>query len=105
MSRTSPEPRRRPVPWLLALLPFVAACGDGEPPAADAPEPEEPGVTAEAALGPHDARDLPPVDLDRVGVGDTAPDFTLASYEGGPVTLSDFRGERDVILVFYRGHW
>ncbi len=58
-----------------------------------------------AVLGPKDGRDLPPVDLDRVQVGDEAPDFSLQSYAGQVVTLSDFRGEKDVVLVFYRGHW
>lgn len=32
--------------------------------------------------------------------GDVAPDFTLTSDEGEPVSLSDFRGQR-VILFFY----
>lgn len=59
----------------------------------------------ERALGPVDGFDLPPTDLDRVQVGDLAPDFTLVSLEGPPVTLSSYRGEKNVVLVFYRGHW
>jgi cytochrome oxidase Cu insertion factor (SCO1/SenC/PrrC family) len=55
-------------------------------------------------LGPVDGFDLPAVDTGRVAVGDPAPDFTLESREGEPVTLSDLRGRR-VLLVFYRGHW
>ena len=55
--------------------------------------------------GPADGRDLPAVDTGRVAVGDVAPDFALASYNDGVVRLSDFRGEKDVILVFYRGYW
>lgn len=57
------------------------------------------------ALGPADGRELPPVDTGRVAVGDMAPDFALESYDGGVLTLSEFRGKKDVILVFYRGHW
>ena len=57
------------------------------------------------SLGPADGLDLPPTDLDRVVAGERAPDFTLASLAGPPVTLSDYRGSRDVVLVFYRGHW
>lgn len=34
-------------------------------------------------------------------VGDTAPDFTLPSTQGGKVTLSDFRGKNTVVLAFY----
>jgi hypothetical protein len=58
-----------------------------------------------AMLGPVDGHDMPPSDLDRVQVGAEAPDFTLASLAGPNVTLSDYRGEKNVVLVFYRGHW
>jgi peroxiredoxin (alkyl hydroperoxide reductase subunit C) len=34
-------------------------------------------------------------------VGDAAPDFTLPSTAGGTVTLSSFRGERNVLLAFF----
>jgi hypothetical protein len=57
------------------------------------------------ALGPADGRDLPPLDTGRVAVGTAAPDFTLRSKDGGTVTLSQFRGKKNVVLVFYRGHW
>jgi peroxiredoxin len=33
--------------------------------------------------------------------GDPAPDFTLPSTVGEKVTLSDFRGKKNVILLFY----
>ena len=56
-------------------------------------------------LGPADGHDLPRADLERVGVGDEAPLFTLESYDGGAVDLAGFRGDRNVVLVFYRGHW
>jgi hypothetical protein len=36
-----------------------------------------------------------------LAVGDPAPDFTLPLHDGsGHVTLSSFRGERPVVLVF-----
>jgi AhpC/TSA family len=59
----------------------------------------------EIEFGPHDGLDLPGVQTDRLAVGDVAPDFTLMSYRGDALTLSDFRGEKVVLLVFYRGHW
>lgn len=34
-------------------------------------------------------------------VGAVAPDFTLPSDLGGTVTLSSFRGKKNVILAFY----
>jgi cytochrome oxidase Cu insertion factor (SCO1/SenC/PrrC family) len=55
-------------------------------------------------LGPKDGAGLPPRDLNRIQVGQPAPDFTLEDAAGRPLTLSDFRGKY-VILVFYRGHW
>ena len=35
-----------------------------------------------------------------IAVGDIAPDFTLQDTDGNAVTLSSFRGERSVTLVF-----
>ena len=36
-----------------------------------------------------------------VEVGDKAPDFTLRNQFKDEVTLSDFRGKKNVVLVFY----
>ena len=36
-----------------------------------------------------------------VEVGTEAPDFTLKNQNNEPVTLSSFRGDRNVLLVFY----
>ena len=36
-----------------------------------------------------------------LSVGDVAPDFTLRDQHGAQVTLSSFRGERAVLVVFY----
>lgn len=77
---------------LLRALTLVA----GAALACSAPDP---------SLGPVDGHDLPATDLERVSVGDLAPDFSLESYDGRIVTLSSFRGRQNVLLVFYRGHW
>ena len=58
-----------------------------------------------AQLGPKDSTDLSPTDPQRVKVGQPAPDFTLEDMEGKSITLSDFRGKKTVVLVFYRGYW
>ena len=34
-------------------------------------------------------------------VGDEAPDFTLPATTGGKITLSQFRGKKNVLLEFY----
>ena len=36
-----------------------------------------------------------------VGVGDEAPDFTLRNQNHETVTLSSFRGDRAVLIIFY----
>lgn len=58
-----------------------------------------------AGLGPKDGTALAPIELGRVRVGEVAPDFSLAASNGTVVTLSEFRGRSNVVLVFYRGHW
>ena len=34
-------------------------------------------------------------------VGDMAPDFTLATIAGKPVSLKDFKGQKGVVLAFF----
>jgi peroxiredoxin len=34
-------------------------------------------------------------------VGDVAPDFTLPSTQGKPVKLSDYKGNKNVVLAFF----
>jgi cytochrome oxidase Cu insertion factor (SCO1/SenC/PrrC family) len=58
-----------------------------------------------AQLGPNDGANLAPTDLDRIKVGQPAPDFTLENIDGKQVSLSEFRGKKSVVLVFYRGQW
>jgi mycoredoxin-dependent peroxiredoxin len=36
-----------------------------------------------------------------LAIGDVAPDFTLNDQTRTPVTLSEFRGDKHVLLVFY----
>ena len=51
-------------------------------------------VTAHAA-------DQPPTPDPKIKVGDTAPDFKLRDQNGKDVSLSDFRGKKNVVLAFY----
>ena len=36
-----------------------------------------------------------------VDIGSAAPDFTLPNQHGEPITLSQFRGRHNVVLLFY----
>lgn len=75
---------------LFALLIFLAALA---------------GTPARAQLGPKDGGELRATELGRVKAGQAAPDFTLEDLDGKTITLSDFRGKKSVVLVFYRGYW
>lgn len=58
-----------------------------------------------AQLGPKDGAGMAATDLDRIKVGQVAPDFALTNMDGKQISLSDFRGKKNVVLVFYRGQW
>jgi cytochrome oxidase Cu insertion factor (SCO1/SenC/PrrC family) len=62
-------------------------------------------VPGYAQLGPKDGENLPATDLERIKVGEAAPDFTLENLDGRKISLSDFRNKKNVVLVFYRGQW
>jgi Peroxiredoxin len=38
-------------------------------------------------------------------VGDSAPDFTLPAVEGGKITLSQYRGKKNVVISFVPAAW
>ena len=40
--------------------------------------------------------------MPRVSLDQVAPDFTLPDFKGRAVRLSDFRGRKNVLLVFNR---
>ena len=49
---------------------------------------------------------LKPVDSQlKVKVGDVAPDFTLPSVSGKQITLSQFRGKKNVVISFVPAAW
>jgi peroxiredoxin len=41
--------------------------------------------------------------MPQVPLNKPAPDFTLKSFTGEPVTLSSYRSQKNVLLVFNRG--
>jgi cytochrome oxidase Cu insertion factor (SCO1/SenC/PrrC family) len=60
---------------------------------------------AGAQLGPKDGAHLAATNIERVKTGQPAPDFSLQNQDGKNISLSDYRGKKNVVLVFYRGHW
>lgn len=41
--------------------------------------------------------------MSNIEKGEVAPDFTLTDYLGNTVRLSQFKGQKHVVLVFNRG--
>jgi len=47
-----------------------------------------------------------PIEADKVPkAGATAPEFELSDSDGRLRRLSELTAERDLVLVFFRGHW
>ena len=76
----------------------AAACSGGE--AKSGPARETPGPAPGASAPPPAA---PAVSAPAFGPG--VHDFTLPTSLGGPVSLREYLGQKNVVLVFYRGFW
>ena len=79
----------------LAVL-TLAACGRAAQPATDAPQPTAPQATVAPAAT---ATDTAPAQLR------PAPKFELPDTSGETVSLESYMGNRNVVVVFYRGFW
>ncbi len=116
---------RKAVLWLAVGIISIAtavACGSEEPTATTAPT-STPAPTATAVPQPTEAptptpepRETPappatqpptptpePEAPPSAEVGDMAPGFTLPSASGADVSLDSYRGDKSVVLVYYRG--
>jgi AhpC/TSA family len=61
-------------------------------------------LLAALAFIPSAMADKPTVPPPALKVGDVAPDFTLNYFDGNdlkPVSLSQYRGKKNVVLAFY----
>jgi cytochrome oxidase Cu insertion factor (SCO1/SenC/PrrC family) len=58
-------------------------------------------LLAPALPSPATAQEKPAMATTTLKVGDMAPNFTLLSDQWKPVTLSDYRGKKNVMLAFY----
>ena len=76
----------------------LAACGASSESATESPVATAPSPATEAAQTASDTTDAEPQ-------GDIAPKFELPSGTGGTVSLASFAGDKNVVVVFYRGFW
>ena len=72
-------------------------------PALAATVPATQSVANSPLPSPTPAADEPSPPVAEVAPGEPAPDFTLEGNQWGSVTLSDYRGASNIVLVFYRG--
>jgi peroxiredoxin len=56
-------------------------------------------LTAACASG------TPKIKNAKLEVGDKAPDFRLPDHTGGYIRLSDYQGQKNVVLAFYPLAW
>jgi peroxiredoxin len=83
------------IPCMIIVLMYLFFCGISDLSASDA-----------LREGIYQVGKLKPVDSTlRVKVGDSAPDFTLMSLSGKPVSLKDYRGKKNVMLSFVPAAW
>jgi hypothetical protein len=73
-----------------AFILFIVACALGE---------------AVSKWSTVNASELQATDLERIQIGKAIPDFSLESVDGNWIKLSSYQNRKNVILVFYRGHW
>jgi peroxiredoxin (alkyl hydroperoxide reductase subunit C) len=77
-------------PVLLVMVPFLALA-------------RETSIPKERIF---ETGQLKPLDSElKVKVGDPAPDFSLPTIAGGTVSLSDFRGKKNLVLSFVPAAW
>jgi cytochrome oxidase Cu insertion factor (SCO1/SenC/PrrC family) len=78
---------------------LLAACqGGGQPGAV-------PTASPATAAAPTPSYDPSWTDLNRVKANTLAPEFALEDQAGKTHKLSDYRGRKTVVLVFYRGYF
>ena len=68
-------------------------------------EADSSALTRPLPSSPSPTPDSSRTDLNRVVPGTAAPDFSLKAMNGETYNLSSFRGQKFVVLVFYRGYF
>lgn len=94
---TVSSPLPPPTPTSVSVLPPTATPLAASPLATPSPLPSPPTPTATpVSVSP------PPLPPPSLAVGQPAPDFALSDVNGQPVSLSDYRDQRRVVIVFLR---
>ena len=81
----------------------MAACGTAAEPTADEPQASAATATeasATTATGATTARTEAPAPSAKL-----APTFELPNAAGETISLASYAGDKNVVLVFYRGFW
>jgi cytochrome oxidase Cu insertion factor (SCO1/SenC/PrrC family) len=86
---------------------ILGACspGDLSNPTSSVTATPLPATTADPTKNPSPTVAPPPTTTagsTAPATGEPAPDFTLQSVWGEPITLSTYRGHNNVVLLFYR---
>ncbi|WP_101756843.1 peroxiredoxin [Oceanicoccus sp. KOV_DT_Chl] len=75
--------------WLLMVAGFMAGC-------------ENTAVSTKAIDSDNGYSDIAGINF---AVGKPAPTFTIPGADGNKISLADYRGKKNVMLLFYRGYW
>ena len=80
------------------LVLAIAACGGAAEPEQATPAPEPTSAPAASGAQPAATEAPPPAAM-------MAPAFELPNAAGENISLASYAGDRNVVLVFYRGFW
>ena len=86
----------------------IAACGSSAEPADGAPTAATEDTVSSQATEPTESEDTESAATTadvQEPQGEVAHKFELPNAKGGTVSLASFAGDKNVVLVFYRGFW
>ena len=92
---STPKAAFRLMGMAAAMAMALIACGGAAQPATDAPQP----TASQATTAPAATANTPPAQLR------AAPKFELPDTSGEAVSLDSYIGNKNVVVVFYRGFW
>ncbi len=89
--------RLTPILTLALLIAAITACGSAAPPTTPTAPPTVAAPPETASPETISNATAPPAK--------TAPPLALSNAAGETVTLNDYRGRQNIVLIFYRGFW